>query len=149
MPIAGLNTIGFRSGVLMKSTGAVKTAKILVIDDESEITEIIEAFLDNAGYAVKVENSPEMAIKVAKEVKPDLILLDIMMPGIDGYTICNRIKEDPALDNTPVIFLTGKDSKDDQGRSFQVGGDMFIKKPFSCERLLEIVNIVLLSVGKA
>jgi two-component system OmpR family response regulator len=133
----------------MKSTGAVKTAKILVIDDESEITEIIEAFLDNAGYAVKVENSPEMAIKVAKEVKPDLILLDIMMPGIDGYTICNRIKEDPALDNTPVIFLTGKDSKDDQGRSFQVGGDMFIKKPFSCERLLEIVNIVLLSVGKA
>ncbi len=132
----------------MKSTGAVKTAKILVVDDEPEITEIIEAFLDNAGYSVKVENNPEQAIKLAKEIKPDLILLDIMMPGTDGYTICNRIKEDPALGNTPVIFLTGKDSKDDQGRSFQVGGDMFIKKPFSCERLLEIVNIVLLSVGR-
>jgi DNA-binding response OmpR family regulator len=133
----------------MKSTGAVKTAKILVIDDEPEITEIIEAFLDNAGYTVKVENSPQRAIDLAKGLKPDLILLDIMMPGTDGYTICNRIKEDPALANTPVIFLTGKDSKDDQGRSFQVGGDMFIKKPFSCERLLEIVNIVLLSVGKS
>lgn len=132
----------------MKSTGAVKAANILVIDDEPEITEIIEAFLDNAGYGVRVENAPGNALEIAKEYKPDLILLDIMMPGTDGYQICNRIKEDPAMANTPVIFLTGKDSKDDQGRSFQVGGDMFIKKPFSCERLLEIVNIVLLSVGK-
>lgn len=133
----------------MKSTGAVKTAKILVVDDEPEITEIIEAFLDNAGYVVKVENNPEKAVNQARDLKPDLILLDIMMPGVDGYSICNRIKEDPSLAETPVIFLTGKDSKDDQGRSFQVGGDMFIKKPFSCERLLEIVNIVLLSVGKS
>jgi DNA-binding response OmpR family regulator len=133
----------------MKNTGAaVKTAKILIVDDEPEITEIIEAFLDNAGYAVTVENTANKAIDLARELKPDLILLDIMMPGVDGYTICNRIKEDPALADTPVIFLTGKDSKDDQGRSFQAGGDMFIKKPFSCERLLEIVNIVLLSVGK-
>ena len=132
----------------MRSTGAVRTAKILVIDDEPEITEIIEAFLDNAGYSVKVENRPDKAVSVAHQLRPDLILLDIMMPGVDGYTICNRIKEDPTLANTPVIFLTGKDSKDDQGRSFQAGGDMFIKKPFSCERLLEIVNIVLLSVGK-
>ncbi len=132
----------------MKNTGAVRTAKILVVDDEPEITEIIEAFLDNAGYKVKVENTPNKAVELAKQLKPDLILLDIMMPGVDGYTICNRLKEDPAMTNTPVIFLTGKDSKDDQGRSFQSGGDMFIKKPFSCERLLEIVNIVLLSVGK-
>lgn len=132
----------------MKTARAVKSAKIMVVDDEPEITEIIEAFLDNAGYTVKVENTSEMAIKRAKEIMPDLILLDIMMPGIDGYTICNAIKEDAELASTPVIFLTGKDSKDDQGRSFQVGGDMFIKKPFSCERLLEIVNIVLLSVGR-
>lgn len=133
----------------MKSMGAVKTAKILVVDDESEITEIIKAFLDNAGYKVTVENNPEKAVKTALGLKPDLILLDIMMPGIDGYSICNRIKEEPTMGNIPVIFLTGKDSKEDQGRSFQVGGDMFIKKPFSCERLLEIVNIVLLSVGRS
>ncbi|MCK5126602.1 MAG: response regulator [candidate division Zixibacteria bacterium] len=132
----------------MKTSGAVKAANILVVDDEPEITEIIEAFLDNAGYDVKVENSPLNALEAAREYKPDLILLDIMMPGTDGYSVCNAVKEDPHLSDTPVIFLTGKDSKDDQGRSFQVGGDMFIKKPFSCERLLEIVNIVLLSVGK-
>lgn len=132
----------------MKNSGAVRTAKILVVDDEPEITEIIEAFLNNAGYKVKVENSPNKAVGLAKQLKPDLILLDIMMPEVDGYTICNRLKEDPEMANTPIIFLTGKDSKEDQGRSFQSGGDMFIKKPFSCERLLEIVNIVLLSVGK-
>lgn len=133
----------------MRSTTAVKAARILVVDDEPEITEIIEAFLVNAGYQVKVENIPGKALALAKEFNPDLILLDIMMPGTDGYQVCNRIKEDPTLTSIPVIFLTGKDSKDDQGRSFQVGGDMFIKKPFSCERLLEIVNIVLLSVGRS
>ncbi len=132
----------------MKTNTAVRAAKILVVDDEPEITEIIEAFLVNAGYAVQVQNDPSRAVALARQYNPDLILLDIMMPGTDGYQICNRIKEDPALSGIPVIFLTGKDTKDDQGRSFQVGGDMFIKKPFSCERLLEIVNIVLLSVGK-
>ena len=132
----------------MQAKAAVKAARIMVIDDEPEITEIIEAFLDNAGYTVKVENQPQNAIHLAREFNPDLILLDIMMPGTDGYQICNQIKEDQVLSETPVIFLTGKDSKDDQGKSFQVGGDMFIKKPFSCERLLEIVNIVLLSVRK-
>jgi two-component system alkaline phosphatase synthesis response regulator PhoP len=132
----------------MRTRSAIRTAKVLVVDDEPEITEIIEAFLDNAGYVVKVENQPIRAVLQAREFKPDLILLDIMMPGADGYQICNQIKEDPAMAETPVIFLTGKDSKDDQGRSFQSGGDMYIKKPFSCERLLEIVNIVLVSVGK-
>ncbi|MDD4050283.1 MAG: response regulator [candidate division Zixibacteria bacterium] len=132
----------------MRTRTAIRTAKVLVVDDEPEITEIIEAFLDNAGYVVKVENQPVRAVLQAREFKPDLILLDIMMPGTDGYQICNQIKEDAAMAETPVIFLTGKDSKDDQGRSFQSGGDMYIKKPFSCERLLEIVNIVLVSVGK-
>ena len=132
----------------MASSEAVKTAKILVVDDEPEITEIIDAFLQNEGYTVRVENEPRNAISLAEEFKPDLILLDIMMPGTDGYQVCNQIKENPKLGDTPVIFLTGKDSKDDQGKSFQVGGDMFIKKPFSCDRLLEIVNIVLLSIGK-
>ncbi len=132
----------------MQAKAAVRSAKILVIDDEPEITEIIQAFLDNAGYKVRVENQPQDAVRRAREYDPDLILLDIMMPGTDGYQICNQIKVDPDMADIPVIFLTGKDSKDDQGKSFQVGGDMFIKKPFSCERLLEIVNIVLLSVRK-
>ncbi len=123
-------------------------AKILVIDDEPQITEIIEAFLTNAGHQVFVNNVANEGLKRAKAIKPDIILLDIMMPGTDGYGVCNELKNDPATANIPVVFLTGKDRNDDMGRSFKVGGDMFIKKPFSCERLLEIVNIILMSTGK-
>lgn len=123
------------------------SAKILIIDDEPEITEIVETFLTEAGYIVAVENSPLKAVSKAKEFKPDVVLLDIMMPGRDGYAVCKELKQDPDFADTPIIFLTGKDREDDQGRSFQSGGDMYIKKPFSCERLLEIVNIVLMSIS--
>jgi len=126
----------------------ISTAKVLVVDDEPEITEIVEAFLSEAGYRVTVENSAAAALTKARALHPDVILLDIMMPGMDGYEICRQLKEDKEFADTPVIFLTGKDRNDDRGRSFESGGDMFIKKPFSCERLLEIVNIVLMSTGK-
>lgn len=131
-----------------KTGSKIKAAKLLVIDDEPEITQIIEAFLENAGHQVITENSSVMGIERAKELKPDLILLDIMMPNMDGYEICDELKKTDETSDIPVIFLTGKDSRDDKGRSFQVGGDMFVKKPFSCERLLEIVNIVLQSAAK-
>ena len=122
-------------------------SRILVIDDEPEITEIIQTFLSETGYQVLVENNSEGAVEKARTFKPNVILLDIMMPGVDGYNICQQIKADPDLAAVPIIFLTGKDRGDDMGRSFKAGGDMFIKKPFSCERLLEIVNIVLMSAS--
>lgn len=122
-----------------------KGSKILVVDDEPQVTEIIDAFLTNAGHEVIVENEASLGFEKAKTEKPDIILLDIMMPGTDGYSICNDLKQDPVTADIPVVFLTGKDRADDMGRSFKVGGDMFIKKPFSCERLLEIVNIILMS----
>ena len=118
---------------------------ILVIDDEPQITEIIDAFLTNSGYEVHVSNIATEGLKLAKQLKPDVILLDIMMPEVDGYSLCNDLKNDNDTAGVPVVFLTGKDRNDDMGRSFKVGGDMFIKKPFSCERLLEILNIILLS----
>lgn len=122
--------------------------RILVVDDEPEITDIIGAFLGNAGYQVKIENSSSRVIEVAKSFKPDLILLDIMMPFLDGYEVCAAIKSEPRLSSIPVLFLTGKDATDDDGRSFKSGGDLFIKKPFSCERLLQMVKMVLISVAK-
>ncbi len=125
-----------------------ENAKILVIDDEPEITEIVDAFLTTAGYDVAIENSATSGIDRAKEYQPHLILLDIMMPGMDGYEVCNQLKQDRATAEIPVVFLTGKDARDDQGRSFKSGCDLFVKKPFSCERLLDIVRIVLLSVTR-
>jgi len=126
----------------------ISTAKILVIDDEPQITDVVEAFLSNAGHQVFVDNIAAEGLKKAKTIKPDIILLDIMMPGTDGYNVCNDLKNDPSTSSIPVVFLTGKDRNDDMGRSFKVGGDMYIKKPFSCERLLEIINIILMSTGK-
>lgn len=126
----------------------IGTSRVLVIDDEPEITEIVATFLTESGYIVAVENNSMKAVEAAKLNRPDVILLDIMMPGADGYDICREMKKDPSLSHVPVIFLTGKDRNDDMGRSFKVGGDMFIKKPFSCERLLEIVNIVVMSTAR-
>jgi DNA-binding response OmpR family regulator len=126
----------------------IQTAKVLVIDDEPEITDIVETFLTEAGYVVSVENTSRNAAAKARQFKPDVVLLDIMMPEMDGYQACQAIKQDPELANVPIIFLTGKDRTDDMGRSFKVGGDMFIKKPFSCERLLEIINLVIMSTYK-
>jgi len=122
--------------------------KILVIDDEPEITDIVKAFLTNAGYQVMVENSPVKAIEKAKKFKPDLVLLDIMMPFMDGYEVCAALKKNPHTTGIPVLFLTGKDATDDGGRVFESGGDLFVKKPFSCERLLQMVRMVLMSVTK-
>jgi DNA-binding response OmpR family regulator len=122
--------------------------KILVIDDEPEITDIVKAFLTNAGYEVMVENSPVNAIEKARKYKPNLVLLDIMMPFMDGYEVCAALKKEPATTDIPVLFLTGKDASDDGGRVFESGGDLFVKKPFSCERLLQMVKMVLMSVTK-
>jgi DNA-binding response OmpR family regulator len=132
----------------IRSIGKAKPAKILVIDDEPEITDIIETFLEGAGYQVKSENSSTIGIERAKTFLPDLILLDIMMPFMDGYEICGELKKCEKTKNIPVVFLTGKDARSDQGKSFKVGGVLYIKKPFSCERLLNIVKVVLQTVEK-
>ncbi len=125
-----------------------KPHKVLVVDDEPEITDIIETFLETAGYEVKSENSSMVGIERAKTFLPDLVLLDIMMPFMDGYDICAELKKDQKTKDIPVVFLTGKDARADEGRSFKVGGVLYIKKPFSCERLLDIVKMVLLTVEK-
>lgn len=123
-------------------------AKILVVDDEPDLTDIIQTFLEGAGYHVTSENSSVKAIEKAKSLKPDLVLLDITMPVMDGYQVCQELKKDKATADIPIVFLTGKDPNEDNKRSFKSGADLFIKKPFSCESLLEIVRIVLMSVNR-
>ena len=122
-------------------------AHILVVDDDDGIRSLVKKYLNENKFLVTTAENAENALEKLQIIKFDLIVLDIMMPGMDGYEICQQLKQDPEFVNTPVIFLTGKDRSDDMGRSFKSGGDMFIKKPFSCERLLEIVNIVMMSTG--
>lgn len=122
--------------------------KILVIDDEPEITDIVETYFENLGYTVETANGGHEGVETARKFKPNLVLLDIMMPETTGYEICTELKRMPELAGVPVVFLTGRDTREDSGRSFQSGGDMFVKKPFSCERLAELVKIALASAAK-
>ena len=122
--------------------------RLLVIDDEPEITDIIETYFENIGYDVKTANAGHEGIELAREFRPNVVLLDIMMPETSGYDVCNELKHMKELTGVPVMFLTGRDTREDSGRSFEAGGDMFVKKPFSCERLAELVKIALASAGK-
>jgi DNA-binding response OmpR family regulator len=97
---------------------------------------------------VATANGGEEGIERAREFKPNLVLLDIMMPNTSGYEVCNELKQMKEMSGVPVVFLTGRDTREDSGRSFQSGGDMFVKKPFSCERLADLVKIALTSVAK-
>lgn len=117
--------------------------RILVVDDENDILELLEYNLKKLGYEVIMADNGADGIKLAREHKPDLILLDIMMPKMDGHEVCARIKEDSALKNTPVIFLTAREDEKTEIRSLDEGADDFLTKPISISKLLSRIKAVL------
>ncbi|OJU08687.1 MAG: hypothetical protein BGN88_00415 [Clostridiales bacterium 43-6] len=108
---------------------------ILIVDDNSQNLQVLASVLEGAGYEVGFAMSGRQAIDYIKMEKPDLILLDVMMPDMDGYETCQIIKQDPELENIPVIFLTAKIEIEDIVRGFSVGGVDYISKPFVSEEL--------------
>lgn len=117
--------------------------KILIADDEPDIREILEYNLTKAGYKVhKAKNGLE-AVTKAKKLKPDLILMDIMMPEIDGVEACSRIREDDSLNNCLVAFLTARGEEFTEIASLDVGGDDFIQKPIKPKVLLSRIKALL------
>ena len=103
---------------------------ILVVDDIPENRLLLSEQLDQSGYAVTTVSSGAQALAAAASVPPDLILLDIDMPGMDGYQVCARLKADPALREIPVIFLSGLGDTDHKVRGFAAGGIDYLTKPF-------------------
>jgi DNA-binding response OmpR family regulator len=122
-----------------------KKIKVLSIDDEPEVLESLAELLDGAGFQVKSSGDVEMALKIAKEFQPDAIVLDIIMPQMDGYQFCKHLKDNRETENIPVIFLTGVDPQDDSGKAFASGGQLFVKKPFHIEELVEVIKIAVSS----
>jgi CheY-like chemotaxis protein len=116
---------------------------ILFIDDDPGITEIVREYFASAGYKVDVENSPMEGLTKAKKNKPDVVLLDIVMPEMDGIEICSNLKKDPKYADIPIILLTGNDAKYEVTETYKSGCDLLVKKPFSCERLLSMVNTII------
>jgi DNA-binding response OmpR family regulator len=117
--------------------------KILVVDDEIYIVHILDFSLGMEGYEVVTALDGEQALEKAQSEKPDLIVLDIMMPKLDGYETCKRLKADAATQDIPVILLSAKGRNIDQKVGFEVGADDYITKPFSPRKLVERINAIL------
>jgi two-component system alkaline phosphatase synthesis response regulator PhoP len=117
--------------------------KILVVDDEIYIVHILDFSLGMEGYEVITALDGEQALEKAQAQRPDLIVLDIMMPKLDGYETCKALKADPATRGIPVILLSAKGRNMDQKIGFEVGADDYITKPFSPRKLVERINAIL------
>jgi two-component system alkaline phosphatase synthesis response regulator PhoP len=117
--------------------------KILIADDNENIREALTYLLEEEGYTLSLAKDGAETIKKVREVSPDILFLDIMMPEINGYDVCRMIKNDPELKKTYVIMLTAKGQADEQERGKEVGADEYIVKPFSpMEILAKIKNIL-------
>jgi two-component system alkaline phosphatase synthesis response regulator PhoP len=117
--------------------------KILVVDDEIYIVHILDFSLGMEGYEVLTALDGEQALEKARAEHPDLIVLDIMMPKLDGYETCKLLKADPATKDIPVILLSAKGRNVDQKVGFEVGANDYITKPFSPRKLVERINALL------
>ncbi len=117
--------------------------RILVVDDEIYIVHILDFSLGMEGYEVLTALDGEQALERVRSDKPDLIVLDIMMPKLDGYEVCRAVKSNPETRNVPVILLSAKGRNVDQKMGFDVGADDYITKPFSPRKLVERINAIL------
>ncbi len=114
--------------------------KILLIDDEPEVIETVKFLLNLKNFDVVDARDGVEGLTKAKEEKPDLILLDIMLPNMNGYEVCANLKRDPETSNIPVLFLTARDDTDSVIRAHRAGADDYIVKPFSTTILFNKIN---------
>ena len=117
--------------------------KILVVDDEIYIVHILDFSLGMEGYEVITALDGEQGLEKARSEHPDLIVLDIMMPRLDGYETCKMLKAGPETRHIPVILLSAKGRNVDQKIGFEVGADDYITKPFSPRKLVDRINAIL------
>ncbi len=118
-------------------------SNILVIEDDTLVARTIERCLRGNEYHVHVVNTGVAGLRAARKKIPDLVLLDVMMPGMDGYTVCKEMREDALLKNVPIIFLTAKNKVEDKIVGLSVGGDDYLGKPFNVDELLLRVKAIL------
>jgi two-component system, OmpR family, alkaline phosphatase synthesis response regulator PhoP len=117
--------------------------KILAVDDEEHIQELIKFNLESSGYNVLCCGTGTEALKLVRSEKPDLVLLDVMLPGIDGYDVCKEIRKDNSISNIPIIMITAKSEELDKILGLELGADDYMTKPFSIRELLARVKAVL------
>ena len=142
--------MGVRGGVAQSggaaSPGAAQAgSRLLVVEDDPNIRELLSASLRFAGFAVDAVTTGFEAVTAARESRPDLIVLDVMLPDLDGFEVMRRLRDGGT--RTPVVFLTARDGTEDKIRGLTLGGDDYVTKPFSLEELIARVRSVLRRAG--
>jgi two-component system phosphate regulon response regulator PhoB len=119
------------------------TERILVVDDEEDLLELIRYNLGKEGYQVRCVSSGEMALREVRSQPPDLVLLDLMLPAVDGLSVCRILKGDPQTQHIPIMMVTAKTEEADVVTGLEIGADDYITKPFSPRVLLARIRAVL------
>lgn len=114
--------------------------KILIVDDDVSITELMKALLKMEGHDPITVNDSLQAIDIAKSVNPDLITLDLMMPGLTGFELCKLMTEDPDLSNTPIVIISAKDDPESKQKALASGARNYLNKPFLVEDFIEVIE---------
>ena len=121
----------------------LKTTQILVVDDEADIRELVSFNLKKAGYDILTAANGEDALRIARDEKPELIVLDLMLPGIDGLDVCRILKHDARTESIRILMLTAKGEETDIVRGLEIGADDYVTKPFSPSVLVARVKAAL------
>jgi two-component system phosphate regulon response regulator PhoB len=125
--------------ILRKKDAFMSTAlekRVLVVDDEADVTELLEYKLKQAGFLVRTVNDPLRVLGLARDLRPEVIVLDVMMPELNGLQLLKMIRADALLKDTPVLFLTAKGETDDRLKGLQGGADDYVAKPFDAREVV-------------
>ena len=123
--------------------GKIDGKHILIIDDEQDLLDLLRPRLETAGYEISTALDGQEGLNKAREEKPDLILLDVMMPKMDGYQVCRFLKFDEEYKHIPIVLLTARGQKQDKETGKKVGADGYLTKPFEKDVLLDKIGQLL------
>jgi diguanylate cyclase len=118
-------------------------ASILLVDDHPDIVRLLQRFIEGEGHRTRAAYDGEQALALIAEEKPDLVVLDVVMPKLDGYRVLNRIKMDPALADIIVVMLSVKDEANDMMLGLDIGADYYLGKPFKPEDVTKLIQRIL------
>ena len=114
--------------------------KILIVDDDVSITELMKALVKMEGHQPTTVNDSTKAIEVANSVHPDLITLDLMMPGLTGFELCDLLHNDPKFANVPIVIVSARDDRESKDKAIEMGAKDYITKPFGVDELLNKIK---------
>lgn len=128
------------------TTPNTQPVKVLVVDDEDNISDLIKVSLKFQGFDVETADNGQTALEIADTYRPDAFILDVMMPGMDGFTLLNKLRE--AGHDAPALFLTAKDGVEDRIHGLTIGADDYVTKPFSLEEVITRLRVILRRVAR-